>query len=213
PDVGDAPSGQSIERTDAAGTWQIQSTPTPGTTPFGGGGGGTAEPLLSEVFYDPPSGDNGLEWVELKNDGTASVDLSGYCIGNGGGDYTASTVQLTGTLAAGATFVVGGTTSNSSNGNPTFDQSVNFSPDFQNSGSTADGVALFDVPCSSVTGSTVPVDAVIYGVTNSSNLLDESGAAGTPDVGDAPAGQSIERTSSSGAWQIQSSPSPGTAAF
>ena len=168
--------------------------------------------LLAAGVNEQPT-DTDLEWVELKNNGTGSVDLSGYCLANAGTAYTGNTVQLSGTVAAGATFVVGGTTSNSSNGNPTFDQSENFSPDFQNSGSTADAVALFDVPCSSVTGSTVPKDAVIYGSNNSNGLIDETGVAGSPDVGDAPAGDTIERTSAAGAWQIQGTPSPGTAAF
>lgn len=221
PEVGDAGSGQSIERTSEAGAWQIQASPTPGSTPLdgsgggpgGGGPGGAGDLLLSEVFYDAPSGDNGLEWFELRNVGSSSIDLSGYCVGNGGSDYATSKVQLAGTIAGGGTFVVGGTTASSANANPSFDQSTNFSPDFQNSGSTADGVALFDVPCASVTASTVPVDAVIYGGSNTSGLLDESGAAGAVDVGDAPAGSSIERTTSAGAWQIQSSPSPNVALF
>lgn len=48
-----------------------------------------------------------------------------------------------------------------------------FSPDLQNTGSAGDGVALFDVPAASITGSTVPVDAVIYGPNNNNGLIDE----------------------------------------
>jgi len=112
-------------------------------------------------------------------------------------------------VPAGATWVVGGPTAGTANGNPAFDQPADLSPDLQNSGSTADGVALFLLPEAQVGSSTVPFDAVIYGGSNGSCLLDEVGACGTPDVGDAGAGSSIERTSLAGAWQIQASPTPG----
>jgi len=305
PDVGDASGGQTIERTDLAGTWQIQATPTPNTTSLVGGGVNTApvvtitapaggsnftqgasvaftgtasdaedgsltaslswssdldgsigsggsfstsslsvgthsitasvtdsgglsdsdnisvtiDPpasggvILSEVFYDAVSGDDDLEWVEIYNSSGSGVNLATWCIGNGGSDYTTSKVQLAGTIPAGATWVIGGTLSNSSNWSPSLDQSINFNPDFQNSGTAGDGVALFDVACSSVTASTVPVDAVVYGPNNSSNLIDESGSASAPEVGDAPSGSSIERTSLAGSWQIQSTPTPNTKAF
>ncbi len=169
--------------------------------------------VLSEVFYDASGSDNGLEWVEIKNADSASVDLSGYCVGNGGTSYTYSLVQLSGTVAAGGVFVVGGTTSSAANANPTFDQALDFSPDFQNSGSTGDGVALFDMPCSSVGSSTVPIDAVVYGSNNNTGLIDETGAANAPEVADAPAGSSIERTSLAGAWQVQSSPTPNSSSL
>jgi len=175
-----------------------------------GPGGGEGNLLLSEVLYDVSGGDDGFEWVELFNSGTDSIALSSFCLGNGGSDYTTSLVQLSGTIAAGSTFVVGGPTSSGTNANPSFDQIDNFSPDFQNSGSAGDGVALFDVACSSVTGSTVPIDAVVYGPNNNNNLIDESGGVGAPEVGDAAAGSSIERVDLGGSWQIQSSPTPNS---
>ena len=175
-----------------------------------GGGGGPAGVVLSEVLYDVSNGDDGFEWVELFNGSGSTVDLSGFCLGNGGTSYTASTAQLVGLLAAGETFVVGGPTSSGTNATPEFDQVLNFSPDFQNSGTTGDGIALFNVPCAQVNGSTVPVDAVIYGPNNNNGLIDETGTANTPEVGDASAGSSIERTSLAGGWQIQASPTPNT---
>ena len=97
------------------------------------------------------------------------------------------------------------------NFNPTFDQQVNFSPDFQNAtGTTADGVALFNVP--TITSSTVPIDAVIYGTNNDNDLLDETGNPGAVDVGDAPAGSSLQRTNLS-TWAINSNPNPGNSLF
>jgi endonuclease I len=300
PEVGDTPSGSSLERTDLAGSWQIQGAPSPNFTSLEGGPANTAPSvtitgpadassfeegtpvpftgtasdledgslsaaiawssdldgalgtgaavntllsvgthtitasvtdsgslgasdsisvtvtpapptgnlMLSEVFYDPTGSDNGREWVELYNGSSAAIDLSGYSLGNGGTDYTYSLVQLSGVVGAGQTFVVGGPTSASNNYNPTFNQVVNFNPDFQNSGSTADGVALFDVPAAQVTASTVPIDAVVYGANNSNGLIDETGAANAPEVGDAPSGSSLERTDLAGSWQIQGSPNP-----
>jgi len=177
-------------------------------TASGGGGGGPDEVLLSEVLYDVAGGDDGFEWVELFNAGNNSVDLAGYCLGNGGSNYTTSLVDLSGSIAPGSTYVVGGPTSSSANANPIFDWIWNFSPDFQNSGSTGDGVALFDVGCSQVDSGTVPIDAVVYGPNNNSGLIDETGSASAPEVGDAPAGSSIERTDNAGSWQIQSDPTP-----
>ena len=166
--------------------------------------------ILSEVLYDTAGSDDGLEWVELFNPGANAVDLSNYSLGNAGLDYTTSLVQLSGTLAPGATFVVGGPTSNSSNANPSFDLAIDFSPDFQNSGSAGDGVALFDVPANQVTAATVPIDAVVYGPNNNNGLIDETGTANPPEVGDAPSGSSLERVDLQGSWQIQASPNPNT---
>jgi len=90
--------------------------------------------------------------------------------------------------------------------NPVYDQAFNFNPDLQNSGTTADGVALFAVPAAQITASSVPIDAVIYGTTNSSNLLDESGQPGNVDVGNSGSNRSIERDADG--WQVQSTPSP-----
>ena len=207
PDVGDATSGQSIERTDVAGTWQIQPLPNPNEAFPAPPPGGL---ILSEVFYDRSGTDNGFEWVELYNSGTQTLDLSSFSIGYGGTSYTSGTYQLSGSLAPGATYVVGGTSSDSTNHSPTLNQSLDFSPDIQNSGTVGDGVALFNVPAAAITSTLVPIDAVIYGPNNSSGLIDETGAANSPEVGDAPGGSSIERTTVGGAWQIQSSPTPNS---
>lgn len=226
PHVADAPSGQTIERTDEAGTWQVQAAPTPNASPLtaggscggggGGGGGGclaagdliAGDLLLSEVFYDVSGADDGYEWVELYNAAGQEICLDGLSLGWGGSDYTYGKLDLSGTVASGATFVVGGTTSAAANGNPTYDQAANLSADLQNSGSTADGVALFTVTASSIGSSTVPYDAVIYGGSNASCLLDPSGSCGAVDVGDASEGSSIERTTLGGGWQVQGTPTP-----
>ncbi len=61
-------------------------------------------------------------------------------------------------------------------------------------------LALFDVPASQITGSTVPIDAVVYGSNNTSGLIDETGSANAPVVGDDPARSSIERIDLAGSW-------------
>ena len=199
----------------SADSGEASATPTPGGGGGGGGGtgGGTGDLILTEVLYDTASTDDGFEWVEIMNVGSTTIDLSGWSLGNGGTDYTYSVVQLSGTVAPGQTFVVGGTVSDATNGNPTFDQAFNFSPDFQNGGTAGDGVALFNVPATSITAATVPVDAVVYGPNNSSGLLDETGVANAPEVGDAGAGSSIERIDLAGNWQIQGSPTPNAVPF
>ncbi len=166
--------------------------------------------LLSEVVYDVSGSDDGLEWVELFNNGSDPVELSGFSLGNGGDDYTYSIAQLSGTIPACSTFVVGGPGSSAENAFPSIDYAVDFDPDFQNSGTVGDGVALFNLPASEVTGSMVPIDAVVYGPNNDNNLIDETGTPPLPDVGDADDESSIERSDLSGSWLIQSSPTPNS---
>ena len=137
------------------------------------------------------------------------MDLSGYSLGWGGTDYTYGTAQLSGIIPGCTVWVVGGPLADAENGNPNYDLVINFDPDIQNSGATADGVALFDVEASQITPVTVPIDVVIYGGSNTNNLMDETGAAGAVDVGDAPEGESIMRTSWEGNWIMNDTPHPG----
>lgn len=168
-----------------------------------------ASPVLSEVFYDAEGDDEDLEWVELYNPHPVAIDLAGYSLGAGGDDYTVTRVPLSGVIEAGGVFLVGGPLSNAANGAPTFDLEADFSPNLQNSGDAADGVALFDVPHLEITTSTVPVDAVIYGSANPNGLLDVDGEAGEPHVAGASEGASIERRGPEGTWRPASRPSPG----
>ena len=222
-DVGDVSSGGTVERTTEAGAWQTQSTPTPGSSPLTSGGScgtppscldsstlETGDLVLSEVLYDPDGSDDGWEWIELYNDSEEDVCLTGLSLGWGGGDYTYGQLDLSGTVGPGDTWVIGGPSTGSGNSNPSYDASVDLSPDLQNGGSVSDGVALFLAVKATVDDATVPYDAVVYDSPNTNCLLDEAGDCATPDVGDAPQTQSVERTSIAGAWQIQSSPTPGT---
>ncbi len=164
--------------------------------------------ILSEVFYDRAGPDSGFEWVELFNGSSQAIDLSGWSLGYGGSSYAAGTAQLEGSVGAAQYFLVGGPLSDATNGQPTFDLTLNFAPDLQNSGTLADGVALFNMMAAFILPATVPVDAVIYGVTNSSLLLDESGRPGAVLVGDAASGQSLTRIDARN-WRVSEIPSPG----
>ncbi|HMB52202.1 MAG TPA: lamin tail domain-containing protein, partial [Thermoanaerobaculia bacterium] len=174
------------------------------------------EVLISEVMYDATGSDDGSEWIELVNVGGYAIDLAKrpISLGWGGDDYETGGITLdSGTISTCDVFVVGGPDSDSDNANPTFDEEVNWSPDLQNSGTTADGVGLFNFPYFYVTASTLPIDAVIYGTTNTNCLLDESGSCASVDVGDVSSGGTIERTSEAGAWQTQSTPTPGSSSL
>jgi hypothetical protein len=175
----------------------------------------SATPILSEVFLDPSGADDGSEWVEIFNDGGTPIDLSGYSLGWGGLDYTTGTVQLAAiVLLPGQYFVVGGPTSDASNGDPVYDQVANFTPDLENSGPSqpADGVALFDVPAALIAPATVPIDAFIYAgpvrSTNSNGLLDESGLAGAVDFVRRPPFSGYSAEFDGVTWSRQNSPTP-----
>ncbi|MCA9516137.1 MAG: thrombospondin type 3 repeat-containing protein [Myxococcales bacterium] len=171
--------------------------------------------VLAEVFYDADTGsagDDNLEWIMLYNGSGAALDLSGYSLGWGGTNYTYGKQQLSGTVAAGACFIVGGPTSSAANYSPVFDLAANLggsSNDIQNGAAPGDGVALFHVAASAITATTQPIDAVVYGDNNNSNLISADGAAHPPNVADAPAGMSIRRVTST-SWEVSTPTSPPT---
>ena len=183
---------------------------SPQLTVFEGASGAL---VLSEVNFNPPGGDTNREWVELFNGSDATVDLSGYSLGWGGTNYLYGQLQLSGTIPPGGCFVVGGPTSDTGNGSPTYDQALAFSPGMQNGDLTsnvvADGVALFDVPSTSITAATAPIDVVIYGGdTNTNSLLGPGGVVAPVDIGTPIAeGATLERFQ--GAWRIAPDLTPG----
>lgn len=166
-------------------------------------------PLLVEVLYDPMSGENMEQWVKLYNTCAQDIDLGGYSLGWGGADYTFGTLDLSGTIMAHDCFLVGGPESEADNAFPTLDQAVDLAPDLGKSGGDADGVALFFGAAASIEAATVPVDAVIYGGNNTSNLLDAEGNTPDPHVADAGDTDSIRRTGAmQTAWIVESNPMP-----
>jgi len=166
-------------------------------------------PLLVEIFYDTQAAEDMEQWIKLYNACDEDVDLGFYSLGWGGADYTFGTLDLTGSLAMGDCFIVGGPMSISDNAFPTLDQSEDFDPDLQKSGGYADGVALFLGMAAGIQLDTIPVDAVIYGGENFYGLLDANGDSPAPHVGDAGDTDSIRRTSEMPpTWIIESSPMP-----
>ncbi|MEM6996332.1 MAG: hypothetical protein AAF721_37845 [Myxococcota bacterium] len=154
---------------------------------------------IAEVFYDSVGSDNGKEWIKLYNSCEEEVSVNGLQLRWGGGSYSGDQ-DLEGSVPAKGCFIVGGTKSEDNNGNPEIDMPVNLSPDLQNSGADADGIALFGDDDN-------PIDAVIYGEENTSGLIDHNGEVVAPHVGDAPEGTSIvlvgERE-----WAISEAPTP-----
>jgi len=165
--------------------------------------------VISEVMVNPSGADDQREWVELYNGTGAAIDLIGYSLGWGGADYTdGGTLPLSGMIASGATFVIGGPLSDAGNGNPTYDLPIDFDGNLQNGGFFADGVALFDVGVGLIPV-TDPIAAVIYGLFNFNGLIDETGLPGPVDYfGFAAGGTSIEITD--GGWVSPPVPTPGT---
>lgn len=168
----------------------------------------TAQLAISEVFYDATGTDADREWIELVNESDTPIDLGPFSLGWGGANWLSGKLALSGVVAPGDVFVVGGPLSDESNANPVFDLAVDLSPDLQNSGATADGVALFDVLADELVAETVPIDAVLYGETNDSGLLGPQGVASIVHVADAPGGSSVER-GADGIWRVQEFPTPG----
>jgi len=166
--------------------------------------------VISEIFVNPSGvDDDEHEWVELLNPNLVEVPLDGFFIGAGGNDFTETLVDLSGvTIPASGCFVVGGPETVAANFNPTFDLIANFDPDLQNSGATADGVALFYQSAGSVGPATLPIDAVIYGTSNDNSLPDASGIPGVVNAPEPAAGESLQLTTAG--FVTQSAPNPGT---
>ena len=176
--------------------------------------------VISEIFFDVVGGDDQRQWLELYNDTGADIDLSSYSLGFGRADYTRTTVQLSGTIFAGATFVVGGLTSDAANFNPVFDQAIDFDPNARrgNNNGRPDGVALFNLLATDIVRGSDPIHTVIYGEATATPrpwLTDESGLANSGVVSvilpaSGIAGQSIA-LQSDGSWIIDPAPTPNSA--
>jgi hypothetical protein len=165
---------------------------------------------IAEVFYSGLLlGTDGAQWVRLYNATTIPINLSSYSLGGGVNSYVETTVQLSGVVAPHACFVVGGPTSSFDNGYPTFTQVAHFRPNLAAANSGGAGVALFGVSAANATATTVPVDAVVWGSTNSGKLLGPNGTV-APAVlgGDVLPGDSLMLQS--GSWIDQYPPEPAT---
>jgi hypothetical protein len=164
---------------------------------------------IAEVVYDAVGSDGGKEWIKLYNSCDEPQPLAGMSLGWGGSSYRTGGLDLAGQLEARGCMIIGGPTSDATNGSPAVDVAADFSPDLQNAGTTADGVAIFAVTRESVTADTIPIDAVVYGETNTSGLLDASGQAPEPHVRTAATGGSLVRLDAA-AWDVASTPTPSS---
>ncbi|MEM6990338.1 MAG: hypothetical protein AAF721_07575, partial [Myxococcota bacterium] len=161
---------------------------------------------IAEVFYDVDgAGDDGREWIKIYNSCNDDQSLEGHSLGWGGKDYLVGGIDLSGTIEGKSCLIVGGPESDMTNGEPPVDIKEKLSPNLQNSGAEADGVAIFNVVEDDVANDTVPLDAVIYGGANDSGLLDARGETPAPHVEDAPAGSSIVRTDRD-TWSVSDAP-------
>lgn len=132
--------------------------------------------LVNEVVYDPSGSDDGLEWIELCNSGSSSIDLTGYQIENAGSSWTEVYTFASGSLVPGAYLIVG-------YGSSTHPGS--FSPNIQNGGET-DGIRVKDA------GGTV-LDTVLYDDPNDNGLAEDSGAVPSAGAPAATSGKSFGR--------------------
>ena len=93
-----------------------------------------------------------------------------------------------------------------------YDVELDFTPDIQNSGPDADGVALFSVVGGPVNAASIPFDTVVYGPSiNVAHAFVGVGGqlVAAPDVHDVAAGASIVRDAE-GAWfEAEIGPTPG----
>jgi predicted extracellular nuclease len=93
-------------------TWAPEEPNTFGAVNTGQSFGGTPAPdlVINEIDYDQP-GTDAAEFIEIRNNGDTSVDLTGWALelvnGTGGGAALYSTIDLSGfNLVAGGYFVV-----------------------------------------------------------------------------------------------------------
>lgn len=176
------------------------ATPMPTATPAAMG-----TLSLVEVLYDVVGSDDGFEWVMLQNTSTVPVDLSTWSLGAGTSAWTYTVAQLSGSVAPGACFVVGGPSSSATNGSPVLSQPFHFAPNLPNGSTSYAGVALFDTPAASLAASSLPVDAVVFGSGNTT-LKGPDGSIRASDSAGAAPGRSLRKISAT-SWSAQS-PTP-----
>ncbi len=155
--------------------------------------------LISELLTNPVGTDSAKEWIELiateninfattpysvvvNNNGTATANgwVAGLALTYGfninSGSVTAGDVVYVG----GTGMVVSGPIIRAINTINTPGDgfgNANISGIFGNGGANADGVAVFNVPISSVTSTTVPIDAIFFG-TGAGSAVVAGGTAG-----------------------------------
>jgi len=149
---------------------------------------------IAEVLSDPIGPDDQLQWIKLHNRSSMPLNLSGYRLKAGQGNYDFVSLDLSGTIPAGGCAVVGGPGESSANRFPTFTQAIDFSPDLPYQGLQATGYALFDRDAAPLGGVTTPVDTMLVGANNNAQLLGPDAQAASPYCATPAAGLSAQRT-------------------
>jgi len=115
----------------------VGKRPTAGVNVRAVGGGAEATARIAvtglalvEVFLRGSDGSvDHRQWVKLRNQAGAAIDLAGYAVAGGRTRWGESVLPLAGLLAPGACAVVGGPDSLPLNGTPSFTQAGDFAPD------------------------------------------------------------------------------------
>ena len=236
PAVPVAGKGNSLERfpayvdTDSAGDWRALAVPQPGDvnlapltptptptppgptpTPFGGG------LLISEVLYDPVGSEPNAEWIEIYNATSATIDLSGFKIGDeetqGDSEGTYRFPDAA-TIAPGETILI-------ANKAADFESAYGFQPDFElNESDPAVPDMLKYTPWSSGSMSLSNSGDEVLLLDYGDNVVDTvswgtSNWAFDPPAASVAEGHSLERvpayldTDSAQDWRDQPNPTPG----
>ncbi len=149
---------------------------------------------IAEVLADPAGEDDQLQWIKLHNRSSLGIDLSSYRLQAGQGNYDLVTVALAGSIPAGGCVVVGGPSLSGTNSEPNFAQAVDFTPNLPYMGTQAAGFAVFDGSATPLGGVMTPVDTMLVGMTNHTQLLGPDAEIATPHCGTPTPGLSALRT-------------------
>ena len=159
--------------------------------------------VINELYYDHPGDDPDYEFIELYNNASSVVDISGWKIQSGGTSFTTDLIISPGTIIYGFDYFLIGGAKTFNDFSVTPDLIHSFS--FQNAGTATDGVRIWD------TGSYY--DTVLYDSPNTYSLPTEDWAD-TNYAPDVDAGHSLERktlgvdTNHASDWIEKSSPTP-----
>jgi len=154
-----------------------------------------ANVVINELYYDHPSGDTGYEFLELYNNGTEAVDLSGWQVQWAGSTWTPPygywDFPVGTTIAPGDYLLIGGDQVETFFGEVP-DLVFNFT--FQNASSSGggptDGVRITD----EVINPTTPYyDTNLYDAPNTNNLRGDDANPGQQLCPDVVNGHSLER--------------------
>jgi hypothetical protein len=173
--------------------------------------------IISEALPNPAGTDSPFEFVELVATRTINFSVTPYTVvvcnngtGNAQGWVSGGVLSYafeinTGTVSAGNVVYVGGTSMVATG---TILRSINTGTTagdgfgtpssggvFGNGGSNADGIAIFNLPVSALTSSTVPVDALFFGTATGTAVVNAGADGYQLPANDLYAGGKLQSTS------------------